>query len=211
MTSTCQQVQQQIAGYVDHELEPAQSQTVSRHLQDCPGCAEAAHTQQKMKSLVREKSATLATPVHLRSTIRRSLMRDDAGFSFWAQVQQLFTLQPLPALATVVVLIFLSGLLAYFVLPKNAQLAGDNTTFVAGTLEGEIICIDCDLLHSLKTENVHDAAHRVGVRCQDGRLWSILRSEQSAALAGQMHRRVRVVGNLFEKMHYVEIREFSII
>lgn len=211
MTSTCQQVQQQIAGYVDRELEPAQSQTVSRHLQDCPGCAEAAHTQQKIKNLVREKSAALATPAHLRSTIRRNLTRENFGFSFWAHVQQLFTLQPLPALATVAGLVFLSGLLTYFVFSPSAHLAGGNTTFVAGTLEGEIVCIDCDLLNSLKTKNVHDAAHRVGVRCPDGRLWSVLRSEQSAALASQMHRRVHVVGNLFEKMRYVEIREFSII
>jgi mycothiol system anti-sigma-R factor len=211
MTSTCQQVQQQIAGYVDHELEPSQSQTVSRHLQDCPGCADAVNAQQKMKNLVREKSAARAAPAHLRAAIRRSLEREHAGFSFGAQVRQLFALQPMPALAAVVALMFLSGLLTYFTFSHSASLLGDNTTFVAGRLEGEIICIDCDLLDLLKTAYVHDATHRVGVRCQDGRLWSVLRSEKSDALSSQMHRRVRVVGNLSEKMQYVEIREFSII
>jgi len=211
MTSTCQQVQQQIAGYVDHELEPAQLQTVSGHLQACPGCAEAANAQKKIKNLVREKAAALTTPAPLRAAIRRSLARENSGFSFWAQVQQLFTLQPLPALAAVAALIFFSGLLTYFAFFPSAPLAGGNPAFVAGSLEGEIICIDCDLLDSLKTAHGHDAAHRVGVRCLDGRLWSILRSEKSETLASQIHRRVRVVGNLFEKMHYVEIREFSFI
>jgi len=211
MTSTCQQVQQQIAGYVDRELEPVQSQNVSRHLQGCPGCAAAANDQQKMKSLVRERSAALAAPLRLRAAIRRSLEREHDGAGFWTHVWQLFELQPLPALASVVALMFLPGLLTYFAFSRSAPLTGDDAAFVAGRLEGEIICIDCDLLNLLKTAFAHDAAHRVGLRCPDGRLWSILRSEQSEALSTQMRRRVRVVGKLSEKMQYVEIREFSII
>lgn len=211
MTSTCQQVQLQIAGFVDRELDPAQAQSVSRHLQDCPGCAAAANDQQSIKSLVREKSPAFAAPSHLRAAIRHRLEREPAVFKFWANVRQLFELQPLPAIATVVALMFLSSLATYFTYSRRASPAGEGATFVAGRLEGEVVCIDCDLLDLLKTAYVHDATHRVGLRCPDGRLWSILRSEKSEALSSQMHRRVRVVGNLSEKTHYLEIREFSLI
>jgi len=211
MTSTCKQVQEQIAGYVDRELEPGQANTVSRHLQDCPGCAEEADAQQKIKNLVRTKSAPVAAPAHLRAEIRRRLDPKNSGFSFRAQLRQLFALQPVPALTTAVALIFLSGLLTYFTFSKPDQPAASDAPFVTGSIEGEIICIDCDLLDLLKTPYVHDAAHRVGVRCKDGQLWSILCSEKSQALSGQMHRHVRISGNLFENMQYVKISEFSFI
>jgi len=211
MTSPCKQIQEQLAGYVDRELEPAQVNTVSRHLQDCPGCAEEAGAQQKIKNLVRAKSAPIAAPAHLRAQILRRLNQKNPGFGFWMQLRQLFALQPAPALATAVGLIFLSSLLTYFIFPRPFPPVGRDAQFIAGSIEGEIICIDCNLLDLLKTGYVHDAAHRLGVRCQDGRLWSILRSEKSQELSGQIHRHVRIVGSLFTNLQYVEISEFSFI
>jgi len=211
MTSPCKQIQEQLAGYVDRELEPGQANTVSRHLQDCPGCAEEANAQQSMKNLVHEKSPRLAAPAHLRAEIRRRLDQENSGFSFWAQLRQLFVLYPAPALATAVALIFLSGLLTYFAFPQTSPLAGSAEPFTTGSIEGEIICIDCDLLALVKAAYVHDTTHRVGVRCKDGHLWSILRSEKSQELSGQMHRQVRISGNLFENAQYVKISEFSVI
>jgi len=211
MTSPCKQIQEQLAGYVDRELEPAEAKTVSRHLQDCAGCAEEADAQEKIKNLVRAKSAPVAAPAHLRAEIRRHLDQENSAFSFWRQLRQLFVLQPVAALATVVALIFLSGLLTYFVFLKTSPLAGGDAPFTTGSIEGEIICIDCDLLDLVKAAYVHDAAHRVGVRCKDGQLWSILRSEKSQELSSQMHRQVRIVGNLFENAQYVKISEFSVI
>ncbi len=210
MTSPCKQIQEQLAGYVDRELEPAQANTVSRHLQDCPGCAEEADAQQKIKNLVRAKSASVAAPAPLRAEIRR-LYQENSGFGFRTQLRQLFALQPAPTLATAAAVIFLSGLLTYFIFSRPSPPAGRDAQFITGSIEGEIICIDCNLLDLLKTRYVHDAAHRVGVRCQDGRLWSILRSEKSQELFGQIHRQVRIVGNLFENMRYVEISAFSFI
>lgn len=209
MTASCEQIQEQLAGYVDRELEPSQANTVSRHLRDCPGCAEEADAQQKIKNLVRAKSAPVAAPAPLRAAIRR-LYQENSGFGFWRQLRQLFALQPAPALAAVA-MIFLSGLLTYFVFSRPSPLASRDTPFITGSIEGEIICIDCNLLDLLKATYVHDAAHRVGVRCHDGQLWSILRTEKSQVLFGQMHRHVRIIGNLFENMQYVEISEFSFI
>jgi len=211
MTSPCKQIQEQLAGYVDRELEPAQTNTVSRHLQDCSGCAEEAEAQQKIKNLVRTKSAPVAAPAHLRAQILRRLNQKNPGFGFWMQLRQLFALQPAPTLATAVALIFLSGLLTYFTFSKPDQPAASDAPFIAGSIEGEIICIDCNLLDLVKAAYVHDAAHRVGVRCKDGHIWSILRSDRGHDLSKNFRRQVRIVGNLFEGMQYVEVKEFSLI
>jgi mycothiol system anti-sigma-R factor len=210
MSSACKQFQEQIAGYIDRELELSQANTISQHLQNCSGCAEEAGAQQTMKELVMQHAPSVVSPTHLRAEIRRGLDREMVGFSFHRQLQQLFLRQPLPAFATVVMLMLLSGLATYFVFPKSQPEVSD-TQFVAGNLEGEIICVDCDLLDLVKAAYVHDATHRLGLRCQDGHIWSILRSEKSTELSNNIHRRVRIVGQLFERMQYVEVREFSFI
>ncbi|MDZ7359439.1 MAG: zf-HC2 domain-containing protein [candidate division KSB1 bacterium] len=211
MSSPCKQVQEQIAGYVDRELAPSQVHMVSRHLQDCAGCAEEADAQQKMKDLVRDNAKSIPTPARVRAEIRRRLDQQNFGFGFWEQIRQLFLLQPAPAIATVLVLMLLSGLTASFVLSTQSQRASSYGQFVAGSIEGEIICVDCDLLEIVKTPYIHDATHRVGVRCPDGHVWSLLRSEKSQVLSANMHRRVRIVGRLFKQMQYIEVEEFSLI
>jgi mycothiol system anti-sigma-R factor len=211
MTSPCKQVQEQIAGYVDRELEPSQVNIVSRHLEDCPGCAEEAKTQQKMKDLVRDNARSIPVPARVRAEIRRRLDQEIFGFGFWEQIRRLFLLQPAPAIATAIVMMMASGLTTYFVFQKQVQRASSYEQFVAGSIEGEIICVDCDLLDIVKTPYTHDAAHRLGVRCPDGHVWSLLRSEKSHELSNNMHRRVRIVGHLFEQMQYVEVKEFSLI
>ena len=210
MSAVCKQFQEQIAGYVDRELEPAQASAISRHLEDCAGCAEEATAQQTTKELVRQ-APPFVTPARVRAEIRRGLDREMLGFSFRNLVQQLFVRQPIPALAVVAMLMALSGLAAYFVFQRQAQPDGSDTHFLAGSIEGEIICVDCDLLDLVDTPFIHDATHRLGVRCQDGHIWSILRSEKSQELSNNIHRRVRIAGHLFERMQYVEVREFSFI
>jgi mycothiol system anti-sigma-R factor len=209
MPSPCKQIQEQIAGYLDRELEPAQANTVSRHLLDCPGCAEEMNVQQKMKELVREHAPHLAAPAHVRAEVRRRLHQEIPGFGFCRQLQQLFQRKPLPALAAAVMLMLLSGVATYSFLPKPIQFGRE--AFVTGSIEGEIICIDCDLLDLLKTAYIHDATHRLGVRCADGHIWSIISSEKSKTLSVNMHRQVRITGRLFANMQYIEVGEFSFI
>lgn len=200
-----------MAGYVDREIEPAQVSAISQHLQDCPGCAEEAQAQQKMKDLVRERALRVRAPAHVRAEIRRRLDRDSSGFDFFTLMQNLFPQRPISAIAVIVVLMFLSGLATYMVFQNQSTRNASNTHFVAGSIEGVIICVDCGLLDLLKTPFVHDATHRLGVRCHDGHIWSILRSEKSKDLSDKMDRHVRIVGNLFEGMQYVEVKEFSLI
>jgi hypothetical protein len=65
-----------------------------------------------------------------------------------------------------------------------------------------------------ETPYTHDAIHRLGLRCKDGRLWSILPSEIGRELArdpSRFRRQVRLVGHLFQGVRYIEVKGFSLI
>ncbi|MCG3120178.1 MAG: hypothetical protein ALAOOOJD_02803 [bacterium] len=215
MPSTCKEIQEQFAGYVDQELEPAQASRIAQHLQNCPGCTAEVNAQQSLKTLVHERARHAPAPIHLRAAIRRQLAQETAGAGFWAQLQQLWQRRPLPALATAVVLMLLSATLTYFVFQNPARPAGPSgAAFIAGYIEGEVVCIDCDLLDALKQTYTHDETHRVGVRCHDGKVWSILQSPKGRELmhdVNHFHKQVRVTGNLFQDSHYIEVQQFSVI
>jgi mycothiol system anti-sigma-R factor len=214
MSQGCKEIQDQMAGYVDQEIEPARTSAISQHLDHCPGCAQEASAQREVKALVREHAKQMPAPVHVRAEIRRNLERESSRLGFLSQLQALFQRQPLPAIATAVILIFLSGLVTHYFFTNQTNLRGSNMQFVDGSIEGEIICVDCTLMDVTETPYIHDTTHRVGVRCKDGKLWSILPSIKGRELAqdpSRFHRQVRLVGHLFQSMQYIEVKEFSLI
>lgn len=203
-----------MAGYVDQEIEPARASTISQHLEKCPGCAQEARAQREVKDLVHEHVKQVPTPAYLRAEIRRNLARESSRFSFLRQLQALFWWQPVPAMATALVLIFLSGLFTHYFFGGQTTFRGSDVQFVDGSLEGEIICVDCTLMDATETPYIHDATHRLGLRCNDGKLWSILPSDKGRELAqdpSRFRRQVRLVGHLFQSMQYIEVKEFSLI
>jgi anti-sigma factor (TIGR02949 family) len=213
MSTVCKQYQDHLAGFVDHELASPQANMISQHLQNCTECAKAASAQQTMKELVRQHAPIVAAPVYLRAQIRRELDRE-LSFNFRGQLQQLFLRQPLPAFAAVVMLILLSGVAGYFLFQKQGGQIGGGELYVAGSIEGEIICIDCDLLDVINTPYVHDVTHRIGLRCKDGHIWSILRTEKGSELMqdpSRYRKQIRLTGQLFQNHRYIEVREFSLI
>jgi len=215
MPSSCQNIQEQIAGYVDQEFDQAQATTISRHLHGCPNCAEEANLQRRVKTKVQQLAKPIAAPAHLRAGIRRSLAREQSmHWGFLSQLRQLFQAQPLPAFASLVALVISSGLLTYYGLRTPADLKTASAAFVEGAIEGEFICVDCDFLDRTGTAYNHDATHRIGLRSANGEVWSILQSEKGRELMqdlGRFHQHFRVRGRLFKNDHYVEVQEFFLI
>jgi mycothiol system anti-sigma-R factor len=214
MSSACKEIQDQLAGYVDQEIEPAQASSITQHLGKCPGCAQEANAQSEVKTFVREHAQQVPAPAHVRAEIRRTLERESSRPGFLSQLRALFERQPLPVIATAAILMMLSGFATYFFLPSQTAPSGADVQFVNGSLEGEIICVDCTLMDMTDTQYTHDTIHRLGLRCKDGRLWSILPSAQGRELArdpSRFRRQVRLVGHLFQSVRYIEVKEFSLI
>jgi mycothiol system anti-sigma-R factor len=214
MSSACKEIQDQLAGYVDQEIAPARANTITQHLGKCPGCAQEANVQSEVKTIVREHAKQVPAPAHVRAEIRRTLERESSHLGFLSQLRALFQRQPLPVMATAVILIMLSGFATHFFFPSQTRLGGNDVQFVDGSLDGEIICVDCTLMDMTDTPYTHDAIHRLGLRCKDGKLWSILPSALGRELArdpSRFRRQVRLVGHLFQNVRYIEVKEFSLI
>ncbi|MGH7601754.1 MAG: anti-sigma factor family protein [bacterium] len=214
MSSACKEIQDQLAGYVDQEIEPARASTITQHLGKCPGCAQEANEQSEVKTLVREHAKQVPAPAHVRAEIRSALERESSQLGFLSQLLTLFQRQPLPVMATAIILMMLSGLATHFFLPSQTISSGTDVQFVDGSLEGEIICVDCTLMEMTAALDTHDAIHRLGLRCNDGKLWSILPSALGQELArdpSRFRRRVRLVGHLFQSVRYIEVKDFSLI
>jgi len=80
-------------------------------------------------------------------------------------------------------------------------------------IEGEVICVDCDLLDISKTPYIHDQSHRVGVRCYDGSYWIIRQTPKGvepSSFNKQMHRRIRIKGLFFPNKRLVDVTELVV-
>ncbi|MDZ7343742.1 MAG: zf-HC2 domain-containing protein [candidate division KSB1 bacterium] len=214
MSEACKKFQDQIAGYIDHEIEPNQTEMVSRHLHQCSACAEETARQQRIKKQVADHLPRAITPPYLRAQIRRTLDRYGHGQNLWSELRQLIRWHPIPAFAIVIALLVMPTLVTYYMVrqPGSGQIS--QPALIAGSLEGEMICVDCALLQALSTPFAHDSTHRIGLRCNDGKIWNILRSPKGQELiqaTTTLPQRVRVEGHLFRNSYYVEVKTFNLI
>lgn len=214
MSEDCKEIQEQIAGYIDQEIEPRQTEIVSRHLHQCPACAGEAALQKHVKKEVTDHTKKVIAPPYLRAQIRRTLDRYGSGVGFWAELRQLFRWQPIPAFAAVFALLLLPALITFYM--ARGQVSGklSQPAMVTGSLDGEIICVDCTLLQLISAPFTHDSTHRIGLRCKDGKIWNILRSQKGQELiqaTATFPRRVRVEGHLFPDNYYIEVKAFNLI
>jgi len=217
MKSTCEEISDKLSGFVDGEIGAAALEDIAAHLERCPDCRDKENTQRAVKAVLSNPELRQAPPHDVRARIMRAVERQPEGFSFGALVQRLFEFQPLPAFASVVVVIGLSAILAFW---------GGKTMFTNNTaeeplallmnaqMEGEVVCIDCELLNISKTPYVHDDNHRLGLRCKDGHFWNILQTSKGSELSSVghlMHRRIIVKGHIFPTQHLVEVTEYTVI
>ena len=214
MSEACKEIQDQIAGYIDQEIEPGRASSISQHLNHCPGCAQQADTQKEVKTLVQVKAQHFAAPPHLRAEVRRRLEREPFRFGFLSALQYLFQQNPLPATAATIGLILLSSLVTYYAVPGRMDQNAGALGFVDVSLEGQMICVDCTLMDITQTPYTHDATHRLGLRCKNGKIWSILPSEKGRELMQTpecFQQQVRIVGYMFQNTHCIQVKEFSLI
>lgn len=214
MSEACKEIQDQIAGYVDQEIEPSRASSISQHLNHCPGCAQQADAQKEVKEWVQENAQPVAAPSHLRAEVRRRLEREPLRFDFLGALHFLFQQKPLPATAATIGLIVLSSFITYHAVPNRMDQNAGAPGFVDVSLEGEMICVDCTLMDIRQAQYTHDATHRFGLRCKNGNIWSILPSEKGRELMQTpecFQRQVRIVGYVFQNTHYIDVKQFSLI
>jgi len=217
MKSTCEEISDKLSGFVDGEIGATAIQDIAAHLEHCPDCSDKEKTQRAVKSTLTNPALRTATPHDARARLIRSIEHQPERFSFGALVQRLFEFQPVPAFATVIAVVALTGILSFWGGHKmfTSTTAEEPLALLMNTqIEGEIVCIDCEVLNISKTPYVHDDKHRLGLRCNDGHFWNILQTAKGSELssiAHLMHRRIIVKGHIFPTQHLVEVTEYTVI
>jgi len=214
MTADCNHIRPRIAGYIDHEIDPNEVRLIKQHMDDCPECADEAAQQKQVKDAVHRYAAKATVPAPLRSRIRRVLDRHAHAFSFWEQIRQLFQWQPVPAIVTAGLLVILPSLLTYWGTIREVDAVQVRPAMTEARLEGEVICVDCALLIQAHETPIHDASHHLGLRTTDGSIWSILPNQKGHELiekAGKLRQHVKVEGQVFPRMNYVQVKGYSFL
>lgn len=217
MKSTCEKISDKLSGFIDGEIGAVAIQDITAHLEHCPDCSDKEKTQRAVKSTLTNPALRLATPHDVRARLVRAIEHQPERFSFGALVQRLFEFQPVPAFATVIAVVALTGILSFWGGHKmltNTAAHEPLALLVNSEMEGEVVCIDCELLAVSGTPHIHDANHRAGLRCNDGQFWNILQTDKGTEfgrLENLISKRVRVKGHIFPEQHLVDITEYSVI
>jgi len=217
MKSTCEEVSDKLSGFVDGEIGAPAIQDITAHLEHCPDCSDKEKTQRAVKSTLTNPALRLSTPHDVRARLIRAIVRQPERLSFGALVQRLFEFQPVPAFAAVIAIVALSGLFSFWSgqrIITNTAAKEPLALLINSEMEGEVVCIDCELLAVSGTPHIHDANHRAGLRCTDGHFWNILQTDKGTELGrleNLMSKRVRVKGHIFPEQHLVDITEYSVI
>lgn len=215
MTLPCEQVIARAAAFIDRELDETTAAAVAEHVGKCPNCAQEVQQQRQMKLLVQQHARRVTAPASLRARLQQALADYPARYGFGEQLRQLFRWQPVPALATLAVLLLLPGLLVYFTMRAPSAAEAGRFQAIDASLEGEIICIDCVMLDELQLAHGHDASHRFGLRTAEGRILTIVAFEKGNELMQQAavwHKhRVLVHGRLLPERACVQVRDFSML
>jgi anti-sigma factor RsiW len=72
----CEEATKLMDGYLDGELDPITSQTIERHLRDCPNCDPAYKTHGSLISVIGNAAPYYKAPAELRERIQSSLRKE---------------------------------------------------------------------------------------------------------------------------------------
>jgi len=211
----CRQVREVLDCFVDGELSAAAQAATEAHLAECQACARVA-----------------VRLGHLRHAVRRAVTVHDPPEALVASVQRVirpaWTLGGLRtgALGLTAVAALLLVALALGMRPPGVRsrlvevLDAAVVTLAAGatgpvTLEGTLVCRDCELEHdygegALCAKN----GHRGAIATADGRIWNIVEQPASRDLvhnSSWLGRTVRVRARLYRHAGTVAVEHFTIL
>jgi mycothiol system anti-sigma-R factor len=83
----CHETQELLHAYLDGELDVVSNIALTNHMDECPECAQAYHSQQALRAALRTSALAFPPPEHLQQRIRsavRRASRTDARARVWA-------------------------------------------------------------------------------------------------------------------------------
>ena len=119
MKNSCSSVSELLERYFDKEVTEKESLLVRNHLQDCPACRNALSSMEELRNLIKvpvEEAARVEEFPWVWQKIEREIRLPQKRLSWWESVRTWLNPSPLlkkrvwiPAVATVVVLLFITA------------------------------------------------------------------------------------------------------
>ena len=66
----CHETQELLHAYLDGELDVVSDVALTHHLDECPECAQAYHSQQVLRAALRTSALAFPPPAHVQQRIR---------------------------------------------------------------------------------------------------------------------------------------------
>jgi len=217
MNSHCEEIREQLSGYVDEETAPEIRRQIATHLEQCPACNDQEKIQRAVKGLLLQRPPHEPVPHHLQARVLYQLRTSAARPPFTALLRRLIEYRPVATFAMAGAALMLVATLTWWGGGMAARHEDHDRPLALqanSQMEGEMVCIDCELLNVSKTPYVHDARHRLGLRCKNGFYWNILQAGKGpelCALRDALHRQVLVKGHIFAAQHQIEVTDFTVI
>jgi mycothiol system anti-sigma-R factor len=83
----CHETQELLHAYLDGELDVVSDVALTHHMDECPECTQAYHSQQALRAALRTSALAFSPPEHLQQRIRsavRRASRTDTRVRVWA-------------------------------------------------------------------------------------------------------------------------------
>jgi mycothiol system anti-sigma-R factor len=71
----CHETQELLHAYLDGELDVVSDVALAHHMDQCPECAQAYHSQQALRAALRTSALAFPPPEHLQQRIRSAVRR----------------------------------------------------------------------------------------------------------------------------------------
>lgn len=173
MSKSCLQIEPLIAGLVDGELGEVELREVQAHVGTCQQCASVLEAQKVVKQNLKENYRLEVAPIHLRARIRRDLS-EAAGFpGFLESLASVFKEHRMKGAFATLALAMILAVPYTGVLRQNLS---SSSIPKLVSIEGEVLCFDCEVLKTAGYAPEHADDHRLGVKDKNGIVWRIVDS-----------------------------------
>jgi len=181
MAYSCGQIEQLITGLIDNELTDEDQKKVKHHLEECDSCVSAYESQNLLKKQLQTHYYAEKAPAHLRARIRRDITNTLTWPGFFESLAKVFaTYKVKSAIATVALALFIAVPYGQQFFENSSESAKSQMQHV--TLEGQALCVDCEVIKTAGHIPVHTDDHHLGLRDGSGRIWNIINTSEGKKL-----------------------------
>lgn len=202
-----------LTAYIDGELDEEQMKEIRKLLESDAALYKSYEAEKQLCETMSKKLPTVKAPDYLRQRIRRDIMRGPEKPTFWQLIHSMFEYRPLATSLAVAAMVVIISLPAYQIV--GTGFGPPVSAMKQGFLDGEIICLDCDVFSDGTTNKGHDPElHRPGLRCSNGAIWTILPANGAERiLYGRdlLKKKARLVGLIFNDSRYIRVSDFQLL